>query len=84
MYEKVKKKKTNLVNRPKRYVGEKGWLLTTKNEDGKVVSKEKYGSLSILADKRKELSYANWRNVAQNNIDKWKKIYNLKRIKNPT
>lgn len=84
MYEKVKDKQTNKRNRPKRYTGEKGWMLTTKNDKGKIVSKENFGSLSILADKRKELSYANWRNVSQNNIDKWKKIYILKRINNPT
>ena len=53
MYEKVKNKQTNKLNRPKRYTGEKGWLLTTKNDKGKIVSKEKYGSLSILADERK-------------------------------
>tara|TARA_R110000823_G_scaffold44782_1_gene115705 strand:+ start:258 stop:521 length:264 start_codon:yes stop_codon:yes gene_type:complete len=80
-YVKVKKKKTNLVNRPKHYSGIDGWELTKKTEGGKVYTTH-YGSLSSLADVNKELSFQNWRNVANGTNTKYVGKFKIKKIKN--
>ena len=78
-YKPVKKKMTNLKNRPKFYSGEMGWMLQ------KVGDKKKtfYGSIAQLAKDNKELSFESWRNLSKGNSDKWKKVYKLVRAKNP-
>ena len=68
-------------NRPKHYSGEKGWELTKKTEGGKVYTTQ-YGSLSSLAEKNKELSFQNWRNVANGTNTKYSDKFSIKKVKN--
>lgn len=82
-YIKVKSKQTNLKNRPKHYSGESGWELTKKTEGGKVYT-TKYGSLSSLAEVNKELSFQNWRNVANGTNTKYSGKFKITKIKNKT
>lgn len=74
-YLKVKKKQTNLVNRPKYYGGETTWLL----KDLKTKKETKYKSLQELADKNKKIGWNSWRNIVSGRTKAYDKIYSVKK-----
>ena len=82
-YKPVKKKMTNLKNRPKHYKGEKfKWILKTKNEKGKVVKKQVFNSLFEIAKAHKTLSYDSWRNFSIGRASKYNDLYELTKEEN--
>jgi len=75
-YKPVKKKKTNLVGRPKYYGGSSNWELTNL-ENGKTTN---YKSVKELADKNKQFSFSVWRNIISGSVSKYDKQYKIKKI----
>lgn len=75
-YKPVKKKMTNLKNRPKYYGGRFGWELKKKGD-----KKAKfYGSIAQLAKANKELTFETWRNISKGNSNKWRNTYTIKKV----
>ena len=72
-YKPVKKKMTNLKNRPKFYGGKFGW-----NFSNLATGKTKfYGSIAQLAKDNKQLTFETWRNISKGNSNKWKNTYKI-------
>ena len=74
-YTKVKKKQTNLVNRPKYYGGDTTWIL----KNLKTKKETKYKSLQELGDKNKKLPYETWRNIVSGRTKAYKDVYSIKK-----
>lgn len=68
VYKPVKKKMTNLENRPKHYQNDKKkWGLKVKDKN-KIIKQGEYGSLGSLEDDLKSVNKYTIRNIAYNRV----------------